>query len=158
LGGNTLGDYEASLNAATQAIRLFTRLGDSVPWDERASRLARAEMAAGFAAKGLRRHEESLAHYQEMGKWAQLAAKSQDHDILDYGRTLQKWSIGCIGETIEALGQPERALREYYLPLWNELRSRKVSEQTGGDIDLHDWAASCCAMGRVYNSLGQYEA
>ena len=155
--GNTSGNYDAAFNAATQAVHLFTQLGDTVPRDERARRLARAEVVAGFAAMALHRPEEGLAHFREMGKWGDLAAQSGDPNLRAEGTKLRRWAVGCTGEALEALGQVEEALRDHYLPFLHELESRNVSAQSKNLNDLHDLVAASRSLGRVYNSVGQFE-
>jgi serine/threonine protein kinase len=156
IGGNTSGNYDASYNASTQAIALFAALGDTVPQDERARRLARAEMVAGFAAMALRRPEQALVHFQEMGKWADLTALSDAPELKAEGTKLRRWAGGCTGEALEALGKTEKALRDYYLPGLRELQSRNVSDQSENWTDLHDLVAANSTIGRAYNSLGQF--
>jgi len=155
--GNTSGNYDLAFNAATQAVHLFTQLGNAVPQDERANRLARAEMVAGYAAKGLRRFDDSLAHFLEMDRWAKLLAQSSNPDLAVEGAKLHRWAMGSMGGTLEALGQSERALREYYLPFLEELQSRNVSDHSTNWLDLHDLAAVSRSLGQTYNVVGQFE-
>jgi serine/threonine protein kinase len=157
IGANSTGNYEIGLNAATQAIRLFVQAGPNVSQDERAGRIARAEMAAGFAARGLRHHEEALAHFREMGRWGQLLAGSSNSDLSAHGATMQRWAVGCTGEEFEALGQTEKAIREHYLPLMKELQRRNVSEQSKKWEDLIDLQGVSASLGRAFNKIGRFD-
>src|SRR5262249_1748585 len=103
-GATTPGTTKAPCTPRRPRLACFLRAGPNVPQDERASRSARAEMAAGFAAKGLRHHEEALGHFREMGRWAELEAGSSNSDLRENGTTMQRWALGCTGGELEALG------------------------------------------------------
>jgi len=155
--GNTSGNLDAAFNSATQAVHLFAQLGNSVPRDERARRLARAEMVAGYAALALKRFEQAREHFLEWDKWATELTHSSDADLVAEGAKYRRWVGGSIGEALEGLGQTEEAIRDYYLPFLQELQGRNVSDQSKNWTDLHDLVAASRSLGRVYNAAGQFK-
>jgi eukaryotic-like serine/threonine-protein kinase len=106
--GNTSGNYDLAFNSATQAIHLFEQLGASVSGDERASRLARAEVVAGYSALALRRHDQAREHFLAMNKCATELARSANPAFASEGVKLRRWALGSWVKHWRALDNPRK--------------------------------------------------
>jgi len=157
--GNVTGDFPAGLKAGEEAIRLLSPGPNDKVDDDLGNRLARAEMMAGFAAWGMWRTNEAMAHFLQMRKWAAFLTNSVNPQTRDWGQRQFRWAGGCIGDTLIRSGELSRAL-ECYLPLLRENRQLGITPQNAGTAqrgELWDLHGTLETVGRLKHKLGQSE-
>jgi tetratricopeptide (TPR) repeat protein len=151
--GNSAANFEASLNSAAEAVHLLL---DRSSDPEAQVDLSRAEMVAGYAALGLLRYDQAIAHFRQMDRWAAAAAAQQTNSAMAAeGRTFKRWAFGSIGEALLRKGDFEQALTNYFLPFHRDVLARNISDRSTNRIDLHDLQCSHANLGVALKRLSR---
>jgi serine/threonine protein kinase len=155
--GNITGDFPAGLKAGEEAIKLLTpRDGENMD-DDRARRLAQAEMMSGFAAWGMWDTNRAMAHFQQMHQWGSFLTNSTDVGVRLWGARVVRWARGCIGDTLTRAGAFKRSLEEYWIPLLRETSEPKLTlerARTAPPGDVWDCRSILESVGLLKYKLG----
>lgn len=155
--GNTAADYEAGYATVTNVLQFLAPGPSETVGDQRLSKLARAEMVAGYAALELDRPQVALGHFRAWDGWAQRLARSTNAYFADEGRKYRRWASGSMGEALYTLGEVQKAMDDHWLPFHRELEARGVSLKSTNWLDLHDYLATANSLAKVHARLGQAE-
>ncbi len=146
-------DYETGLQSAKNALELLRGSEPQPASDKTVNAFARAEMVAGYAALRLRRYEEALGHFREFKHWGQVMARSTNQNSSAEGVRFQEWATGSMGLALFHAGKVEEALTNHFLPFFNNLSARNISEKSAGRYDLHDLQRANAGLGRAFHQL-----
>jgi tetratricopeptide (TPR) repeat protein len=153
-GSSSLGDPQAALNYATEAIRLLQD-----PSMEDLSRqtwtqsMVRAHMAAGYNLHALGQFEEAQAQFERARDLTTTSSQTGGADL----DPLDPLAISCriaLGRVLRDMGHHQLALDEHFLPAYAAIHKRAGSTESGA-FAMDELLSVCLNLGDTYWWLGR---
>jgi tetratricopeptide (TPR) repeat protein len=156
--GNTTGDYDAALNAATNAISLLEAAAAASPSDDTLNKLHYAEQAAAMVYSGLLKPDVAIEHFQKSHHWAaRLGQQTTNAGTRSRSELMKNFATGNIVEMHFRMGRVEEVLTNNYLPELTRMKELGVSDQATNIWDV--WGLEGCyeSLGLAYARLGRHQ-
>jgi hypothetical protein len=152
---NTVGDYEAGLQRAEEAVELLSADSPHLSSAERLHLLVRAKFSTAVCLWGLGRWDEELVRLREIDPL--LVRLERFPEFAQWARSHLMGNVGSVGLVTAAAGRPQEAIERHLLPLLKSDWARSVTTNSS-EFELETLANAYGSLAMAHEFLDEFDA